>query len=83
MKKIIVLLILSFSFIFGAINLQTASKNELMSIKGIGPVKAEQIMMYRKSTKINSVDDLKNIKGFGPSIISNIKGNNTAPKTKK
>ena len=52
MKKIIVLLMLSVSFIFAAVNLQTASKDELMSIKGIGPVKADQIMKYRKSNKI-------------------------------
>jgi len=82
MKKIIVLLMLSVSFIFAAVNLQTASKDELMSIKGIGPVKADQIIKYRKSNKIKSADDLKDIKGFGPSIISNIKGNKTISKAK-
>ena len=82
MKKIIVLLMLSVSFIFAAVNLQTASKDELMSIKGVGPVKADQIIKYRKSNKINSADDLKNIKGFGPGIISNVKGNKTVSKAK-
>jgi len=83
MKKIIVLLMLSVSFIFAGVNLQTASKNELMSIKGIGPVKADQIMKYRKSNKIKSADDLKNIKGFGPGIISNVKGNKTISKANR
>ena len=82
MKKIIVLLMLSVSFIFAAVNLQTASKNELMSIKGIGPVKADQIMKYRKSNKIKSANDLQNIKGFGPGIIANVKGNKTVSKVK-
>jgi len=67
---------------FAAVNLQTASKDELMSIKGIGPVKADQIMKYRKSNKISSANDLQNIKGFGPGIIANVKGNKTVTKAK-
>ena len=82
MKKIIVLLMLSVSFMLAAINLQTASKNELMSIKGIGPVKADQIIKYRKSNTIKSASDLQNIKGFGPGIIENVKGNKTVSKAK-
>ncbi|MCT7529664.1 hypothetical protein N5T79_10970, partial [Aliarcobacter cryaerophilus] len=31
------------------------------------------IIEYRKSNTINSADDLKNIKGFGDSIIDNVK----------
>ncbi len=58
---------------FAALNLQTATKEELMGIKGIGDKKAEQILEYRKTNKINSPEDLKNIKGFGDSIVSNIK----------
>ena len=73
MKKIVALLMLFCSFLFAEINLQTASKEELMGIKGIGEKKADQIMEYRKTNKINSPEDLKNIKGFGDSIVSNIK----------
>lgn len=73
MKKIIALLVVSGSLLFGAINLQTASKEELMSIKGIGEKKAEQIMDYRKSSKISKPEDLKNIKGFGDSVVDNVK----------
>ncbi len=80
MKKLFVLLMLSTSFLFAALNLQTASKQELMSIKGIGPKKADQIINYRKTNKIKSADDLKNIKGFGPGIISNVKGNKKVSK---
>ncbi|MDN5128194.1 helix-hairpin-helix domain-containing protein [Aliarcobacter butzleri] len=86
MKKIVALFALCGTLVFGAINLQTASKEELMSIKGIGEKKAEQIMEYRKTNTIKSADDLKNIKGFGDNIVSNVKENNIngiKEKTKK
>ena len=47
MKKIVALLILGVSFMFAALNLQTATKEELMGIKGIGDKKAEQILCNR------------------------------------
>lgn len=72
MKKIVALLMLCASFAFASINLQTATKDELMSIKGVGDKKADQIIEYRKTNKIKSAEDLKNIKGFGNSIVSNI-----------
>lgn len=77
MKKILVILMMCSSFLFAAINLQTASKEELMSIKGIGPKKAEQIIEYRKTNVIKSADDLKNIKGFGDGLIKNVEENKT------
>ncbi|MFW0714071.1 ComEA family DNA-binding protein [Aliarcobacter butzleri] len=86
MKKIVALFALCGTLVFGAINLQTASKEELMSIKGIGEKKAEQIIEYRKTNTIKSADDLKNIKGFGDNIVSNVKENNIdgiKKKTKK
>ena len=83
MRKLVLLLMLSVSFMFAAMNLQTASKDELMSIKGIGPKKADQIIKYRKSNKIKSADDLKAIKGFGPGVIGNIKKNKTISNLKK
>ena len=80
MKKIVALLMLCVSFMFAAINLQTATKEELMSIKGIGDKKADSIIEYRKTNKINEPEDLKNIKGFGDSIVGNIKETNSVSK---
>lgn len=82
MKKIFALLVLSVSLLFCSIDLQNASKSELMSIKGIGPVKAEQIIEYRKTNQIKSPEDLKNIKGFGNGVVSNIKENKTVSNMK-
>lgn len=76
MKKIVALLMLCISFMFAAINLQTATKEELMSIKGIGDKKADQIIEYRKTNKINEPEDLKNVKGIGDSIVSSVKESN-------
>ena len=73
MKKILLAMTITVSFLFSAINLQTASKNELMCIKGIGAKKAEAIIAYRKSNKLKSPDDLLKIKGFGKALISKVK----------
>ena len=79
MKKILFAMALSVSFLFSAINLQTASKNELMCVKGIGNKKADAIIKYRKSNKLKSADDLINIKGFGKGLIAKVKsGEKTA-----
>ncbi|MBP9615562.1 MAG: helix-hairpin-helix domain-containing protein [Aliarcobacter sp.] len=82
MKKIVALLMLCVSFMFAAINLQTATKEELMSIKGIGDKKADSIIEYRKTNEIKDPEDLKNIKGFGDSIVSNIKKSDENVKVK-
>ena len=80
MKKLVLLLGLCASFLFAQINLQTATKDELMGIKGIGEKKAEQIIEYRKTNTIKNPEDLKNIKGFGDSIVGNIKETNSVSK---
>lgn len=64
---------LSVSFLFSAINLQTASKKDLMCINGIGAKKAEAIIKYRKANKLKSADDLLKIKGFGKGVVANVK----------
>ncbi len=60
--------------LMAAMNVNKASKEELMSISGIGEKKAEAIIKYRKKYgKFKSIDDLKNVKGIGDSLIANIK----------
>jgi len=71
MKKILVLLALTASFL-AAINVQQASKDELMCIKGIGEKKASAILKYRKENKLKSADDLLEIKGFGKVLVRNV-----------
>jgi competence protein ComEA len=71
MKKILFMLAIMLSFL-SALNVQKASKDELMCIKGIGEKKASSIMKYRKSHKLKSAQDLLAIKGFGKALVKNV-----------
>ena len=74
MKKILVMLALTASFL-AAINVQKASKDELICIKGIGEKKASSVLQYRKTHKLKSADDLLEIKGFGKVLVNNVQKN--------
>ena len=70
MKKLLLLLAMLASLAFAAVDLNTASKEELMSLKGIGTAKAEAIIAARPFT---STDEIKKVKGIGEGIYNNIK----------
>ena len=73
MKKLLLLLIFSFSFLFAAVNINNASKEELMTLKGIGETTAEAIIEYRKKNKFTKIEDIKNVKGIGDKKFESIK----------
>jgi competence protein ComEA len=73
MKKIIFSLLLAAVSAF-ALDINTASQEEFVKIKGIGEKKAERIIAYRKEHgKFSSIDELKNVKGIGNKIVNIIK----------
>ena len=73
LKNIILstVLVLPFMVCAGeAININTADKDALMSIKGIGEKRAGAIIMYREQNgPFSSVEQLAEIKGIGEVFI--------------
>ena len=59
--------------IYGLININTADKETLMLLSGIGDKKAEAIIEYRKNNPFKSIDEITNIKGIGNVIFDKIK----------
>ncbi|MBM4402785.1 MAG: helix-hairpin-helix domain-containing protein [Candidatus Cloacimonetes bacterium] len=54
------------------VNINTAGLEELMTLKGIGKVKANAIIEYREANgAFQSVDDLVKVKGIGPKTLEN------------
>ena len=57
------------------ISLNTATKEELMTLKGIGESKANLIIEYRNNQSFKSIEEIMNIKGIGNKIFEKIKDN--------
>lgn len=56
------------------VDINTATKEELASLPGLGPLTAERIVEYRKKNNgFKSIDDLIKIKGIGQERLSQIK----------
>lgn len=51
----------------GLININTASKEELKELKGIGDTLADNIIEYRKQIEFETIEDILNVNGIGES----------------
>lgn len=73
MSKFLVLLLCLSGFLFAAVNINTATVEELQSLKGIGKSKAQAIVSYRNEQNFTSIDDIKKVKGIGSKLFESIK----------
>ncbi len=77
MKRLVTLvlaLVCSIGSAWAAINLNTATVEQLDTLKGVGPGKAKAIVAYRdKNGPFKTVDDLKKVKGFGEKSLAKLR----------
>ena len=57
----------------GLVNINIASKDELMTLNGIGEVMAERIIEYRTGNRFKNKEDIMSVKGIGSGIYEKIK----------
>jgi competence protein ComEA len=57
----------------GTLNLNQADADALELLPGIGPVKAERIVVFRRSHPFRRVDDLTRVKGIGRKTLARLR----------
>ena len=81
MKKLLLIVVTLFAFAGlanAAVNINTATQEQLETLKGVGPAKAKEIIEYRKKNgPFKSVDDLDKVKGVGPGLMKKIRSDVT------
>ena len=83
MKKAMILIAAALFLSTGAalaaqINVNTATKAELVELPGIGETKAEAIVAYREAHgDFKTLEDLNEVDGIGDATVADLKGNAT------
>jgi competence protein ComEA len=75
MIRLLALVFLFAMWLFGAVNINTATVEELTALKGIGDTKAAAIVKWREDNgSFKSIDELTQVKGIGKKTLENLKG---------
>jgi len=69
--RYVLMILLSVSILFAVVDINSASKEELKTLKGVGVKKAEKIISYRKTHCFKRMTDITEVKGIGPKFIEN------------
>ena len=56
------------------ININTADKEDLMKLPGIGGTLADRIIEYRSTTRFQRIEDIMNVSGIGQATFEKMKG---------
>ena len=77
MKRLLLVLVMLIAFsgiAVAAVNVNTATKEELTSVKGVGEKRAQEIIDYRtKNGPFKTADDLQKVPGIGPGLMKQIR----------
>jgi len=80
--KILTMILLGVTLMFGAVDINTAGKKDLVTLSGIGAKKADAIIAYRDVKCFSNIDELVKIKGIGLKIIAKNRDNLVASECK-
>ncbi len=73
MLVLLTLMFLTVNIALAAVNINTADKDTLATLPGVGDVKAEAIIQYRQDHgDFKNAEDLVNVKGIGVKTIKKL-----------
>ena len=67
--KILLMLVLGMSLLFATVDINSASAEELITLKGVGSKKAQAIITYRDGHCFKNVGEIVNVKGIGKKFL--------------
>lgn len=81
--KLITILLMAMSLVYGAVDINKASATELQTLNGVGAKKAAAIVKHRTTSCFKNVDALADVKGISTKTIEKNRSNLKASKCKK
>ena len=80
--KILAMVLLGVSLVFGAVDINSASEKELSALHGVGAKKAQAIIAHRDASCFKNIDELAKVKGIGAKTVEKNRENLTASECK-